>query len=1159
MSEPISLIKANPLLPAEDYDLLRKQGIEVIEKTGSEKWTNYNFSDPGITILEAVTYAVTDLAYRTGFEIKDLLAPENLTSDTWKQIFYTARQILHNAPLTLDDYRKMIIDVEGIRNAWITPGKEYEVPVWIDYNTYKWTRDTDCCEEDKNKKLCLGSLGLDPVDISIYAEKWTKRTDELKKELKVIEDNFSKQNKEIELLREKIKGGDDSPATKSNLEDAEKKKEDYEILVKNDWQQKILELHMVSGIPYPSKIVELEGLYNVMVEYEEHVDDEQKEIIRQRILDRLSRHRNLCEDFLSVDEVDYEKFGIGASFILEEYADPDSILAQVFFLIFKYFTPSVPFHTIEQMMGKGLLADDIFEGPALQHGFIDTEELEATDFFRDIHLSDLINEISDIKGLKAINFLHLPFHGFNKDTSHLYFTRWIEFLKQERKIARIEPSLSQVIFCKEHDFITYYVGGTYDRRPDRMLKLFNDLKILEQKYKLQGVITDLPVPTGEYMNLEDYYPVMYSLPSCYGINDRTGLPVDADAKRKIQALQLKGYFLFFEQLLAGHLVQLNHLKDLFSFDDSIKHTYFTRALTEIDDLKNLVIDHANFGPDHFDKIVQEFSQILQSLVESPSLFYERRNHFLDHMLARFSEDLHEYEALSRWLTPHKIEERLIRDKTHLLKDGEYYRISSNRGLGYNYTQTKYWDYANVSGTERRVSRLLGFTNILRRNLAPDFLMYEPFMELDEKTQLQVQKKNKKGEPLNIIKMMYPKDNKKILLTSVEVKEGCCTEVLMGEILKHADSRLYFRFQGELKHKARKATGNLGTFWFELYDGTEQDTAVLLATGAKFDSEAGREEAFKELQSVMQQINDNEGLHLVEHILLRPKLDIEMDEADKQVMVKFPEICLDACDRGIGTGEGTEIPYYRIKVTRIPAEKCYDKMPWVLNYLKRKKGSKKIDHPFLFQKVFTDGTNPMEMKFRKYGQMAQRIKDLREFGSERINYEIVNNGETTASSLKYGYIIHHENGSILAQSLYEYSVKDPKAKKGDANDIEDAIQDLMRYFGFQMDLYCEEDACDSDEDPYSFRTTVVLPCWPVRFRDPSFRYLVEKTIQTECPAHIQTRVLWLDVLEMKRFEKAFRDWLQEMSQTEIPDYEKVNPLVDVLNTLRPCGSCEDECG
>jgi hypothetical protein len=70
--------------------------------------------------------------------------------------------------------------------------------------------------------------------------------------------------------------------------------------------------------------------------------------------------------------------------------------------------------------------------------------------------------------------------------------------------------------------------------------------------------------------------------------------------------------------------------------------------------------------------------------------------------------------------------------------------------------------------------------------------------------------------------------------------------------------------------------------------------------------------------------------------------------------------------------------------------------------------------------------------------------------------------------------------------------------------------------------------------------------------------VEKTIQAESPAHTQPRIVWIGIAEMQRFEQAYRDWLLEMAQTEMPGYDKVNPLVEVLNTLQPCGTCKDDC-
>jgi len=73
-TNPISLEKNPKLESSEDYLFLRRKGIEYIEQMGSNWWTDYNSHDPGITILEALCYAITELGFRTGWNIKDILA-----------------------------------------------------------------------------------------------------------------------------------------------------------------------------------------------------------------------------------------------------------------------------------------------------------------------------------------------------------------------------------------------------------------------------------------------------------------------------------------------------------------------------------------------------------------------------------------------------------------------------------------------------------------------------------------------------------------------------------------------------------------------------------------------------------------------------------------------------------------------------------------------------------------------------------------------------------------------------------------------------------------------------------------------------------------------------------------------------------------------------
>ncbi len=121
-----------------DFQYLKQLGLDAIIRTASEKWTDYNEHDPGITILEVLVYALTDLGYRTDFPITDLLAQAQASvSELRKNEFYTARTILSVNAVSLDDYRRVIIDLEGVDNAWVLPSSDQLNPftglldIWV--------------------------------------------------------------------------------------------------------------------------------------------------------------------------------------------------------------------------------------------------------------------------------------------------------------------------------------------------------------------------------------------------------------------------------------------------------------------------------------------------------------------------------------------------------------------------------------------------------------------------------------------------------------------------------------------------------------------------------------------------------------------------------------------------------------------------------------------------------------------------------------------------------------------------------------------------------------------------------------------------------------------------------------------------------------------
>ena len=74
MNESQTISKQLPALGSMKYETLRELGIQHIQELAGKLWTDYNTHDPGITILEVLSYALTDIGYRINYDIKDILA-----------------------------------------------------------------------------------------------------------------------------------------------------------------------------------------------------------------------------------------------------------------------------------------------------------------------------------------------------------------------------------------------------------------------------------------------------------------------------------------------------------------------------------------------------------------------------------------------------------------------------------------------------------------------------------------------------------------------------------------------------------------------------------------------------------------------------------------------------------------------------------------------------------------------------------------------------------------------------------------------------------------------------------------------------------------------------------------------------------------------------
>ncbi|MCI5138883.1 MAG: hypothetical protein D3922_10820, partial [Candidatus Electrothrix sp. AR1] len=430
--KPRYIAKPPVLKPAEDFYRLRQEGISFIEEMGSQLWTDYNAHDPGITILEAFCYAITELGYRTGWDIKDLLTPDPAkkrvaplsqqqgTDEQENSSFFRAGQILPVNPVTPDDFRRLLIGLDGIRNAWITA-------VECDLSS---SEDFDCCEKQEKDK------------------KRKSNPNETK---------------------------DDPPVC---------------------------------------------GLYDVLLELEERFEkgtDKHTEKTNE-VKRLLHSHRNLCEDYCSINTVETENVALCAKIDLRPDADIEVVQAHVMHEIEKYFSPPIPFRSLQELLDADERVEDIFNGPIPTGGFIKAADLKAASLREVLNVSDLINILMDIDGIIAIRHPKLIKYD---DKGNIEKNTWRMSIRRQHK-----PKL-----YRAENHITFYKNGVpfqkdFRECDDMVNQLFGETERSQDETAKKDEPPDLPVPTGTFRNLNEYFPVQYSLPTTHGIGP-DGLPAQA--------------------------------------------------------------------------------------------------------------------------------------------------------------------------------------------------------------------------------------------------------------------------------------------------------------------------------------------------------------------------------------------------------------------------------------------------------------------------------------------------------------------------------------------------------------------------------------------------------------------------------------------------------
>lgn len=1159
MNEAVRISQIPPERVSMNYAALRERGMALIRQLAKETWTDHNVHDPGITLLEAFSYAITELGFRLQLEMADLLRSGE--SHALPDLI-PAHRTLPSAPVTPDDLHKVLLDHHLVSEAWITAESDGEVPFYEAPGA-----DPPFTYEPGPLRVRL--QGLYEVMLAFEEREWNSNTYRL--EVAVGDNRY--------WLDMALPHWDEAEAApfragitvdnvvmlnaEGNVWRALAEPQSYFATVQVDYTSaagnasiELWVLLRINGdLDQPAAVIP-----GILAAAQTHVESNPSGGLIEQFAERvrasyrgvlqiqryLERWRNLCEQPIRLNVARVQEIAIRARIEVTGSTDLEQLLAEIFLAIDLAINPPRRFYGLAEMRAQGKTTEALYDGPLLRHGFLSDIEPDSLIRSAQIHSSDILRIImrlrqgasSDIvmqenptgRDIVAVTDLALSNFVNNRPiTSDAQDC--LRLVEIERYRPRLSLSKSRINFVRND------LEVRYDLR--RVEALFLEMQSQQQIATRPSTFSPVwTVQPGDVLPVEDYFAFQNDLPRIYGVGEAR-LPEGGDQKtnreRQAQTLQLKGYLLLFEQFLADLTAQLGHMNRFFAADPEEPSTYFTRPLLDLPEMEKLLKRFPR-GGDWAAFVVDSnnaYRVALQTAVESEAQFLDRRNRMLDHLLARqgeatvaWSQELHRWaqQELSQAALPpdqllvqmearrRAVNARLIRDKAAFLK----------------------------AVPELNATKLQAFGDPLRRH--PDVLQLEQ-TDNGFRWLLRVE-----GEPR---------------LRSVD-DFGTGAAAMIS-----AEAAAVLAAQSEF-YQVINVGG--GRYRYQLMDGTDGDTHVVGESGRTWTTENTAQDALATTAALFADIRMQNALTSMEQRIAY--LTGIRSQTRRRLCSS-----LDAFFEIYDEGDDDSSIEKRWRLWELPG------------YSGR----------VLLSSVFHFAA-PTEVEAIALAEAS--IQRVLRYGLDEWNYHL-----STAGADTFNFALRHPNGDLLG-------LRNPPIPSVAETQtiIHQTIAHLYLHYGAEgfhlvehlllrprqrndqtQDRFLSFPLSDSERerDPYSHRLSLVFPSGyardfslaanqsprrevsPHRFRDPEFRRHAERIVQQACPAHLLPKIYWVDrhiplaptsptgfeTLPgcFEHFENAYFTWLETqlipgLAQSEVDAAR--NALIIALNEVANDGVISD---
>lgn len=727
---------------ALSFESLRTEGLRLAQTLSGHAWTDYNLHDPGVTLLEQLCYALTDLVYRADFPVADHLRAPRSAGIAYEQLsLHPPKDAFPCRATSAADYRRVLLDtVPGLDDATLAAGPPREA----------------------------GGVSLGEMR-GLY-------------------------RLQLQLAQGVMTGTD-------------------------------------------TRVADSRAAYRA----------------RRTLCEDIDSRVGLVDDVLCNLRIDAELTGP---------RDPADVLADIYARCARHLSQGLVFQGLDELLASGLTLEQVYTGPVTEQGFAPHADEPAPEL---LFVSDLTALVKGIDGVQDVRALSLLRDG---DGQHSSAMRW----RGDTWALRLRvPGLTadarspEAVQALLHEHVTLRRrGALLAVAPGDLSHRLADLYAASRtRRRAAASAGSAALPGGHYRALDHYASVQNDLPLVYGLG-RHGLPSSASAQEKAQVMQLKSYLSIFEQVMAHGATQIEHWRDLYSGASPRSPSYWWQMLgdAEVPGLDEVYLPPPGAQP--APAAAAEVRSAVQAAVyEARDPRTERRSRVLDHLLALHGTTYtqNSMRQFCDYLSPAELELALLDNKAAFLQD--IVALNRDRAAGLDYSRPSWDEPGSGTGLQRRVGHLLGFRHVHSRPLLQPFRQQGRSLHgVGPDRTLGAQPGAGATRPLRPHLHGLTRDEMRADLAAMQVLRG---GLLSAAMLRTGLYRERYRVQGDPLDQA-SAPAASGPQRLVL----GPDEADRWWPLGEFASPEAAARAADSLRRFLMHLSlESEGLHVVEHVLLRP--------------------------------------------------------------------------------------------------------------------------------------------------------------------------------------------------------------------------------------------------------------------------------------------------